>query len=155
GLKVAAAAAYHVDEDDNAGGDTVDIDRFGISAAALHSPSGIHVEGGYSQRETDTLAGVQTTDETHWWIAAGIQFRASELGTSDITIDYIANETDFLTAGVNDVIDYDSFGIGFAQNIDAIGGTMYLSYRHHEADDNLTNVDDDFDQIQFGMRLRY
>jgi len=158
GLKVAAAAAYHVDEDDNGALDNSDIDRWGISAAMLHTPSGIHVEAGYSSLDQEALTGATIFERDHWWVAAGIQFRASDLGTTDIAIDYISNEN--TTTGV-DVVDYDSIGVGLSQEIDAIGGTMYLSYRHHEAEVTASTgglalgLEDEFDQIQFGMRLKY
>ncbi|MEL6287591.1 MAG: porin [Pseudomonadota bacterium] len=167
GLKVAAAAAYHVDEDDNGpnGTDATDIDRFGISAAMLHTPSGFHLQGGYSTLTIENGAGSNAAGDIfqrdHYWIAAGVQFRASSLGTTDFTVDYIHNDNEFLSNG-NTVVEYDSIGIGMSQDIDAVGGTLYLSYRYHEAetvsgDGTLftTGTSDEFDQITFGMRLKY
>ncbi|MEL6287589.1 MAG: porin [Pseudomonadota bacterium] len=164
GLKVAAAAAYHVDEDDNGANDTTDIDRWGISAALQFQM--FHLQGGYSTLTTENGAGSGLTGDVferdHFWVAAGVQFRASSLGSTDITIDYIDNEN--TTFGANGtVVDYTSYGIGASQNIDAVGGTLYLSYRRHETDvkaaigtsADALGVEDEFDQITFGMRLKY
>jgi len=56
-------------------------------------------------------------------------------GLADISVSYIDNEN------VGDVnkfadfgVDYQSWAIGFAQNIDTIGGVAYVSYIHHDAD---------------------
>ncbi len=172
GLKIAAAAAYNREEGDNPAEGFGELDRWGISAAIQFQ--NFHLQGGYS--DLDVEGGTQ---REHYWVAAGVQFRASSLGSTDITVDYIRNENENLTlagavglAGLDGIsgsaddlavavgavtgnVDYDSYGIGIGQNIDAVGGTLYLSYRHHEAELVGTNIDDEFDQVTFGMRLKY
>jgi len=163
GIRVAAALAYHVDEDDETAADDRDTERWGGSLAIMHNPSGIHLQGGYNVLETDIDGGGEVFSRTHWWVAAGIQFRVSSLGISEVTVDYIRNDND-TSDGLGvllDTVEYDSYGIGFAQNIDAIGANLYLSYRFHEAEVTASNGglalgnSDDFQQIQFGMRIRY
>lgn len=177
GVKVAAAAAYNREEGDNAAEGFGELDRWGVSAAVQFQ--NIHIQGGYSDLDVNNGAGLQ---REHYWVAAGVQFRASSLGSTDITVDYIHNDNsnlgiasavaasagaDGLDGTADDVAaaiavggdaEYDSYGIGLGQNIDAVGGTLYLSYRHHEVDavlDGGVLASDDFDQITFGMRLKY
>ncbi len=49
----------------------------------------------------------------------------------------------------------DQWGVGVGQDIDAIGGTMYLGYRHSEADLGPGITTDDHDQILTGMVLPF
>lgn len=160
GVRVAAAAAYAWDDEDG-NGDQSYSEEYGGSLALFHTPSGVHIQGGYSLRDRctddDPAAGGQggiCFDQNHAWIAAGVSFRANTLGSSDVSIQYIENTDSIINAGVND-IDYTSYGISFTQQIDAIGGTAYLSYNRHEADDSLATLSSEFDQVTAGMRIRY
>jgi len=198
GLRVAASVSYHEDMDDNGdrvtnngivdcdgngnsngtglGNDCLHADTYGGSIAFMHVPSGIHVQGGYSVREFDRFTfndaggnSITLRDLEHWWIAAGIQFRANSLGMSEVAVQYIENEgnnwstVDANGNVMNDAIDYTGYGIAFTQNIDAVGGTAYISYNRHEAEAsaiaNAINggvaLDAEFDQVTAGMRLRY
>ena len=172
GLRVAASASYLDDTDDNGcaafaipahdEAESVNCEErqsWGGSIAFLHVPSGIHLQGGYNEREFDNDDGDDTVTNAreannaeHWWVAAGIQFRANSLGQSDISIQYI--ETNDITLGY----DYTNWGISFVQNIDAVGATAYLSYLHHEAEDNVNlgfDLDAEIDQVTAGMRVRF
>lgn len=186
----------------NPGNGCIERDIWGGSIAFMHVPSGVHLEGGYSvvdtnqqfmglgtQRQANSggraqyvaVNGVEQSDYEHWWIAAGVTFRASSLGTTDISVQYIENESSNMwvcdnsatstTCGVNvlananavvdsvDQISYTSYGISLVQQIDAVGATAYMSYNRHEAeaDDVVSNndLDADFDQFTAGMRVTF
>jgi len=107
----------------------------------------------------------------------------NSLGKSDISVQYIENENvgninfggTFGTAGVFGSTegagfggyDYTNWGVGFEQDVDAIGANFYLSYLHHEADytghttANATvlglqnQIDSDIDTVIAGARFRY
>ena len=194
------------------GNDCTELNIYGGSVAVMHVPSGLHLQGGYSVQESNavnsftfdgsvadveaddpaivggvfadeaaiinaeddrTIANVATPDFEHWWGAVGIQFRASSLGSSDITAQYIRNDAGLYATGADndgddqidtvafDQIEYTSYGIGFTQNIDAIGAAAYISYNRHEAeadgaaDDGSLDLDSEFDQVTAGMRVTF
>lgn len=225
GIRVAAAASYREDTDDNGsrgrlddaqgpanfllglanddtactngdaglganaslnGNDCRELETYGGSLAVMHVPSGIHLQGGYSVQESNAvlsfdgngdgninnanfdLMNIATPDYEHWWVAAGIQFRVSSLGTSDITIQYIENDSNQVWVSTDgagnfalDQVEYTNYGIGFTQNIDAIGAAAYISYNRHEAEaDGLAangsqDLDSEFDQVTAGMRVTF
>ncbi len=178
GLKVAAALMYRVDQEGTENSASAGVmmvlggtaqqfgtrgrnrDTYGGSIAFMHTPSGVHLEGGYSYSEnngagrTNAALGAAAFEFDHYWVATGVQFRANDLGTTDITVQYIKNELSNLldVAGAN--LDYTNYGIGLAQEIDAVSGTAYISYNFHEYEDAFGNTSD-MDQVLFGMRLRY
>ncbi|MEL6622456.1 MAG: porin [Pseudomonadota bacterium] len=191
GVRVAAAAAYRFSGDDNGsrgrpgdgpctngsstgsinGEDCVEFESYGGSIALQHVPSGLHVAGGYNERTNNDFftVGANTFEFpkfTHWWGAAGITFRATSLGTSDISIQYIQNDTDQLELSgpvanpQADQTTYRNYGIAFSQNVDSLGGaTVYFSYNRHELETDAITPDQDleaeFDQVLTGMRVRY
>ncbi|MBI1384126.1 MAG: porin [Rhizobiales bacterium] len=180
GLRVAAAISYHEDHDDNTcftntvpenhtsvpgaltGNDSncTYTGTWGGSIAFLHVPSGIHLQGGYSEREffntdgNDAVVSLREANEAeHWWIAAGIQGRWNSLGESDVSIQYIENTNQGVLG-----LDYTNWAISFTQHIDAVGATAYISYHHEEFDDNAlfgVDVDGEIDRVLAGMRVRF
>ncbi len=182
-------------------------ERWGVSAAIMHVPSGLWVAGGYSQIDygvdeawADVGVSVQNNflsspwfslaafDDTgtHWWVAGGIKFRMNSLGQSEITAQYNENDNVGNINFANPLLfgstisghgfggfDYNSWGVAFGQNIDAIGGQLYIGYIHHEAEYNdvalsnfaaavaggfavtETQIDASLDQVVAGMRIKY
>ena len=183
GLKLAAAAMWNRVDDE--GTTDVEADTYGGSVALQFG--NFHVQGGYAETDVETGSGFE---REHYWIAAGVQFRASTLGLSEVTVQYIQNDlsgvavshtapggfigsADNITTTATGSGEYTAYGIGFAQNVDAIGGTLYLSYNHHESElagsstvavgaaaaaaaaGTAFDAEDEFDQVVFGMRFRY
>jgi len=158
--------------------DDTELETYGASIAFFHVPSGFHIQGGFSNTELDgaPFSGIgaaaaapffSTVEQDHYWVATGVQFRANSLGSSDVTIQYIQNDwdsTSFIATGTGSA-EYTAYGIGFTQNIDAIGASAYISYNRHEFESDGgflntgvgfgPNVDSEFDQVTAGMRIRY
>jgi hypothetical protein len=111
-----------------------------------HLASGLFVHGAYGHEGnnnniTVNAAGVPTgmaaKDGEHWYVKAGIRQRWSPLGHTIVYGDYAQYFDQLgpaaLAAGATSS-EFDRFGGGIAQEIDAAAMTVYAKYQVYEAD---------------------
>jgi predicted porin len=147
-IAVSAGAGYFQDTDGAGGvmdgnvyaGAGVDTETvWGGSIGLRETSSGIYGSFAYSDY-TAELAGV-TVDEIQTWVAkVGIRNNWSGMGETDIYA--LWQHADHDVEG-----DADMYGVGIGQDIDAVGATAYLSYKHYEAD----AMADDLQTVTAGM----
>ena len=181
GFKVAVATAYSESSDNNSNvidGAFVQADDtqfWQIGAYVEHVPTGIFVYGAYGD-----LDGIDTntvSDNHFWYAKAGLRERWSPLGHTVLYGEYAQYQNDALFqdaaltnggAGPNcaGVASCDSemqlWGLGVVQEVDAAAMSIWLSYRHIEADINdvLGPVQgeiatDDFQYIKAGALINF
>ncbi len=138
-----------------------DCHQFGGSLSVLHEPTGLFVNFGTGVKKDDLLqdtnlfAGLNAYDEqTFWAIQAGIEKKWLPFGKTTIYGEYYDYDGGSTTRrfSADDPIEpagfgraavwnsaVQSYGAGIAQGFDAAALTLYVSYRHYEAD--LTVID--------------
>ena len=140
-VKVAAAAGYSYDADENA-----KRDNWAASGSIRHVPTGIFVVASYGAQDRN-VAGED--ERTNWYLQGGVSQDWSGMGETAIYGEYDESDNadgDESTATV--------WGVGIAQDVKAVGATAYLGYRHHEAD--IIGLDtEDFDAVLGGMKVRF
>ncbi|MGQ0457224.1 MAG: hypothetical protein ACT4OU_09195 [Hyphomicrobium sp.] len=139
-----------------AGGDSdADCNQFGGSVSVIHAQSGLFVNFASGIKRDDLIddldvyAGAITPDdeETFWAVQAGIERKWIEYGKTTIYAEYYdlnggsnnrTIENSFATGGAGNAAvlstELQSFGFGVAQGFDAAALTLYVSYRHVEAE---------------------
>ncbi len=138
-FKVGAGIGYAKWDGDDANGD--EDESFAASASIMHTPTGIFVNGAYRHHEVDF--GATTAESDSYYIQAGIRQRWNSLGKTTIWGDYMNSEDGLLvgedsaqTFGGNVATgsEYERFGFGIAQDIDAAAMQVYAVYQHNQAD---------------------
>jgi hypothetical protein len=150
GIKVAAAIGYYENTDDNGAGakEVAERARGGKQSSALqaglylaHVPTGLFVYGAYGKDYNDktgaTLGGVQQGDGENYYIKAGIRQRWNSLGHTVLYGEYGVNSDKQSNAlflqGVTGA-ELTQWGLGLVQEIDAAAMSLFLNYRHYEAE---------------------
>lgn len=116
----------------------------GASASIMHLPTGIFVNAAYRNVDVDFAAGQGVDAESDsYYIQAGIKQKWNSLGKTTIWGDYMNSEDGLLTGedhaqtfggNVATGSDYERFGFGIAQDIDAAAMQIYAVYQHNQAD---------------------
>ncbi|MGD9784139.1 MAG: porin [Hyphomicrobiaceae bacterium] len=180
GVKIAVAAAWsHYGEGlgDIFPGGGHDSDYFQIGAYIQHVPTGLFVYGAYGHEDNNHLTaatvaggglaasagGNAIPDNEHWYLKAGIRQRWTPLGHTVLFGEY-ARHTDMVSQRLinNGIIDseFERWGAGVVQEIDAAAMSMWLVYRHHDGDiaGGLagTGIDlDEFHVVKFGALINF
>ena len=160
GFKVAAAAAYNASTDENGPGGLVhsklDAQAFQAGGYLEHVATGLFVYGAYAREYIDalTVAAVPAggfnainasakPEGDQWYVKAGIRTRLSSLGHTVFYGEYGEKDDMFSStlfgAGVRST-NLTQYGVGVVQEIDAAAMSVWLSWRHYEADINCTAV---------------
>ena len=159
GLRVAAAVGYAEWSDTDAGANDEET-SIAASASIFHTPTGLFVNGAYRNLELDT--GTATPESDNYYVQAGIKQKWNSLGATTFWGEYANSEDGALTSNANASItgsEYERWGVGIAQNIDAAKMQLYLLYRHHEAEvENggvaITDIED-FDVFVAGGIIKF
>jgi hypothetical protein len=127
------------------------------SLSLYHASSGLFGVVSYGQKDFNIVGA---DNATNWYGKLGIRRNYSGYGETSFYVEYTRSED----VSVSDVFDPDTgtyhgtegdqWGIGVGQDIDAIGGTMYLGYRRSSADIYGYDIED-MDQILAGMVLPF
>ncbi|MGQ0456935.1 MAG: porin [Hyphomicrobium sp.] len=149
GFKFAAAAAYNESKDENGPGgllvvhDELDAQAFQVGAYLQHVGTGLFVYGAYSREYIDALNPAGAGDASgkpegdQWYIKAGLRQRFSPLGHTVFYGEYQQlddrMDSSVFLAGVTDT-EVTQYGIGVVQEIDAAAMSVWLAWRHYEAD---------------------
>jgi hypothetical protein len=185
GFRVAAAAAYeHSDGDENMttssplGPITGTAANTGLSASVMHVASGLFAQGSWIRFERPNLVGLDTagkvqgggTDSgTLWQIQGGIAKNWTGLGNTVLYGEYahgnnlqrtfnILTVDDSATAvAANLSNNYDMWGLGLVQNIDAAAMEVYVAFRNHSLDRDATTgaAVQDIQTVMGGMRIAF
>lgn len=164
-FKVAAAIGYsewNGDGENGPKGDPSDDDENSIagSASIIHTPTGIFINGAYRNIEVEFDSGDEVESD-NYFIQAGIAQKWNSLGKTIIWGEYANSQDGALTANTDDDVtssDYERWGFGIAQKIDAAAMEIYALYQHHEADVDVNNVAqdvEDFDLFVVGSRIKF
>ncbi|MEZ5925017.1 MAG: porin [Hyphomicrobiaceae bacterium] len=122
------------------GGET---DTFLASLSLYHASSGLFGVLSYGERDFNIVG---LPNATNWYGKLGIRRNFTGHGETAIYGEYTHSED------VTAFTDADQWGVGVGQDIDAIGATMYLGYRHSSADLSFYGINaDDHSQILAGM----
>ena len=148
GFKFAAAAAYTQRTDDNAlpiakanGG--LDAAAWQVGAYIQHVPTGLFVYGAYSEEDVNVSnaargGGLNGPEGQNWYIKAGLRQKWTPLGHTVLYGEYGENDdktfSGLFDAGVNNT-QLEQYGVGIVQEIDAAAMSLWLAWRHYEADD--------------------
>ncbi len=102
-----------------------DITSLAMSAAIMHTPTGLFVSGQYSQQDQDNVGGYDPSKD-NWGVVAGISKKFTSLGTTQFYGEYVVRNGWDNAAGLENTAT--SWGIGLEQGIDAAAMTLYLGY---------------------------
>ena len=162
GIKFAAAAAYNELTDSAFGvplGDT--FKYFQAGAYVEHVPTGLFLYGAYGKAEYDIRAGESET----YYVKTGLRERWTPLGHTVLYGEYENNQSDGSSAtgafvqsafgAVTTSSDFDLWGLGVVQEIDAAAMSVWLSYRHLEYDDSTATNFEDFQYIKAGALINF
>jgi len=151
GFKVAAAIAYNEVDDDNynnlgaVAGAATDADYFQAGLYLQHIGTGLWILGNYGDFD-DNIAAVE--QET-WYIKAGIRRNWNHLGATVLYGEY-ENVDDAYSGDGN----FDLWGLGAVQEIDAAAMSLWVKYRDIDADDGPGN-EAEFQLFQFGGLINF
>jgi predicted porin len=153
GFKVAAAAAYNELSGGNLGvaGDTFEYFQAGLYIQ--HVPTGLFAYGAYGNAERDVAAG----DSDTYYVKAGLRERWTPLGHSVLYGEWERNESTGVNFTATNVAssDFDLYGAGFVQEIDAAAMSLWISYRHLEYSDSSATSYEDFDYVKAGALINF
>jgi predicted porin len=108
--------------------------EYGMSASAMHKPTGLFLTGAYGVRMDEQRESFGGSDEnTHWLVQGGIEQKWNHLGPTTIFGGYQDREAGRNTAGDN-AFDVEMFEVGLNQYLSAAAMDLYLHYKHYEAD---------------------
>ena len=163
-FKVAAAVAYNASTDENGPGSLLIIHNKlaaqAVQAGAYieHIPTGLWVYGAYSKEFIDQLIdpalsfqfGGDASDKpegNQWYVKAGIRQRWTPFGHTILYGEYGRNNdrmsSQAFLAGVTST-ELRQYGVGVVQEIDAAAMSVWLGWRHYNADATCTSTPDGF-----------
>jgi len=162
GFKVAVAGAY---SELTGGSNTPQFfddtfEYFQVGAYIQHVPTGLFLYGAYGNAQYD----IQTGDADTYYVKAGLRERWTHLGHTVVYGEYEKNESSgafvqstYATAPNADPTDSDFnlWGVGVVQEIDAAAMSMWLSYRNIEYSDNSGLDYEDFQYVKFGALINF
>jgi predicted porin len=167
GFKLAAAAGYSVNTDERTQPPRVSPSKgsafFQAGGYGEHLATGLFLHAAYGEEDNKgkrTLAGFTEPNSHQWYVKAGVRRRWLPLGHTVLYGEY-GRYTDQLSptalaAGATGS-QFDRFGLGIVQEIDAASLSMWMKYRQHTAD--VAGIDagklDDFRYVIVGALLNF
>ncbi len=144
GFKLAAAVAYNESTDENGPGVVLEPNGPAFNASAVqaggyleHVATGLFIYGAYAHEYIDTPGNLKPEGDMFYG-KAGIRTRLSSLGHSVFYGEY-GEKTDMMStatfAGFGATgSELTQYGVGVVQEVDAAAMSLWLSWRHYEAD---------------------
>ena len=174
GFKVAAAAAYSENTDELTvgpvpGGGRREVGYFQAGLYIQHVPTGLFAFGAWGQEDNkdvdldpagDGLGGENYDDGDHWYVKAGLRERWTPLGHTVLYAEY-AERNDMLNPLLKDTLNVtgstkiEQYGLGVVQEIDAAAMSLWVSYKHFEADIDGQPSFEDFDLVKAGALINF
>jgi hypothetical protein len=148
GFKLAGGVAYSENKDELnqpplapfTGFAEKDTSYFQAGGYAQHVATGLFLHGIYGHEdnsETTLLSGAVPLDSEHWYVKAGLRQKFSPLGHTILWGEYALYDDQLgpaaLARGATSS-EFEKFGGGIAQEIDAAAMTIWLKYRVQQAD---------------------
>ncbi|MFO1172598.1 MAG: porin [Hyphomicrobiaceae bacterium] len=144
GLAVEAGIGYENNTDELGPGG--EVETYLASLSLYHSATGLFGVVSYGEQDVNVV-GIDNA--TNWYGKIGWRKNISGMGETAIYGEYTKSED--VTPGTS----ADQWGAGVGQDIDAVGGTLYLGYRHSEADLGPGITTQANDQVLGGMVLPF
>jgi len=148
GFKVAAAVAYNEVNDEHwlgVSSNDVDADYFQAGLYLQHIGTGLWILGNYGTFDNNNA----TFDQDTWYVKAGIRRNWNHLGATVLYGEYENVDNAYSGDG-----NFDMWGLGAVQEIDAAAMSLWIKYRDIEADDGPGN-EADFKLFQFGGLINF
>jgi hypothetical protein len=162
GFKVAVAAAYNEITGGGfpntiAGGfDAPETQYFQIGAYLQHVATGLFIYGAYGDNELDDALTGDNFEAEQWYVKAGVRGKWNHLGATVLYGEY-SNIDESTNVGFSS--DFDLWGLGIVQEIDAAAMSLWISYRHLSYDDNVLGAlgtsAEDFDYVKAGALINF
>ncbi|WP_367115888.1 porin [Hyphomicrobium sp.] len=154
GFKFAAAAAYN----EISGFSNVILadtfKYFQVGAYLEHVPTGIFVYGAYGHNESDLLVG----DADTYYVKAGLRERWHPLGHTVLYGEYENAQGDdnfALQGALGQDSEFQLWGVGVVQEIDAAAMSLWVSYRHLDQEDSTAIDFEDFQYVKAGALINF
>ena len=148
GFKLAATAVYAESSGGSISSLFGDADYFQAGVYGQHIGTGLFLLVNYGDFENNL-----TTDEGDvWYFKAGIRQKWNHLGATVLYAEYLDSEASIASR------EFEWFGVGVVQEIDAAAMSMWLKYRNMEVDDDGTVCGagcQDFDEVTFGALINF
>jgi len=161
-FKLAVAAAYSENSDlDTSAPQPPGSNYFQIGAYMEHVPTGLFAYGAYGHLDQN-ISGVDANNT--WYGKGGIRQRWNPLGHTVFYGEYMraeGNNTSFnLVNGDNTTATTADtavklWGLGAVQEIDAAAMSIWVKYRHLDADTSGTFSADNFDEVGMGALINF
>jgi predicted porin len=165
----------------------VDCNEFGMSGSIMHSETGLFVTGAYGIRRDDLRKALYNAnvddDDDFWSVQAGIERKFIEHGKTTLYGEYWEANTGAGVTGAgaipgaysfNGILatatrqassDISYWGVGVNQHFEKASLDLYLAYRHHQGDVDLSatgtsvgavNAEfDDLDIVMSGAMIKF
>jgi len=148
GFKLAATAVYAESSGGTASSLFGDADYFQAGLYAQHIGTGLFGLVNYGDFENNI-----TTDEGEvWYFKAGIRQKWNHLGATVLYGEYLNSEASIASR------EFEWYGVGVVQEIDAAAMSMWLKYRNMSVEDDGTVCAagcQDFDEVTFGALINF
>jgi hypothetical protein len=144
GVKYAMAVAYNESTDENGPGVVLEVNGPAFDASAVqvggyleHVATGLFLYGAYAHEYIDTPGNFKPEGDM-WYLKAGLRTRISSLGHS-VFYGEVGEKNDMMSTNTFAVFgatgsELQQFGLGVVQEVDAAAMSLWLSWRHYEAD---------------------
>ncbi|CAN1721611.1 Porin [Hyphomicrobium sp. 1Nfss2.1] len=167
GFKLAFGVGYSVNTDENTQPPPISTSKdsayFQAGGYAQHLASGVFVHAAYGSEDNNgerTLAGFTEPNSHQWYLKGGIRRQWLPMGSSVIYAEYGAYIDQLsptaLAAGATSS-EFERFGFGFVQEIDAASMSLWIKYREHHAEIDGASIGDidDFRYISTGALINF
>jgi hypothetical protein len=144
GLAVEAGVGYTNDTDSGVAG--AEVETILASVSLYHASTGLFGVASYGEKDFNVVGDPTATN---WYGKIGWRKNVTGMGETAIYGEYTKSED--VTPGT----EADQWGLGIGQDIDAVGGTLYLGYRHSEADLGPGIATESHEQVLGGMVLPF
>jgi len=164
GFKIAAAAAYDENSTDSQQAAPFPTDTqkyFQVGAYIEHVATGVFAYGAYGHAEDEIRTGEAQT----YYAKGGLRERWNPLGHTVLYGEYehVKGEDGFASyngnnnPGIGAESEFNLWGVGVVQEIDAAAMSIWLSYRHLDFSNNgAPAIDfDDFQYVKFGALINF
>ena len=153
-FKVYGGVSYtEIDDTDGSGaGANGEVETLQLAGALMHVPTGIFVNGTWNHQEVN---GVVRPDSDSWYVKAGIRQKWNSLGAAVLYGEYGGADDAFTTGlNVNGVVtgsEFERYGLGVVQEIDAAAMALFLKWKHHEGETSVGAVTTEFEDLDMFM----
>lgn len=167
GFKLAFGIGYSVNTDESTQPPPVSLSKdtefYQAGGYVQHIASGLFVHAAYGAEDNNgkhTLAGFAEPNSHQWYVKGGIRQQWMPLGSSVIYAEYgayVDQLSPSALAADTTSSEFERFGFGFVQEIDAASMSLWIKYREHHADIDGASLGDidDFRYVSTGALINF